>query len=353
MRDNHRNESIVPASPDVKDTSADNKLACGDAPSSSSSRPLEEAETTAADDTRISCRRGECWMKAIGMVIMMAFSGLSLALIPGGSSPTSSTAVNRPPPTPRPTHLPTAAPVVLSQTGHVAFTETVQLYEAVDAYFAELEEHGVVSSTANVSLVYGHPIGTWDVSRIVHFDQVFDPARHLRLDPTARDPSAHYHARTRFNDDLSGWDVSNATSLRGMFATASEFTGLGLDRWNVSNVQDFSFMFAWCTSFTGNVSAWNTSNAVYMNHLLFKAIRFDGDVSRWNLSSVVTTEGMFQEASSFTGTTSTNNHSLDEWSVSQVQSMNAMFRGARKFTGTISTWNTAMVLDMRDMVGRM
>ena len=50
--------------------------------------------------------------------------------------------------------------------------------------------------------------------------------------------------------DLSSFDTSNVTGMRGMFNGCIGLTSLDLSGWNMSKVTDMSFMFRGCTSLT-------------------------------------------------------------------------------------------------------
>lgn len=71
-----------------------------------------------------------------------------------------------------------------------------------------------------------------DVSGVTHFTNLF-------------------HRQTRFNGDISKWDVSNAVSMRGMFAWCN-FNG-DISKWDVSNVADMCYMFQQ-SMFNGDIS---------------------------------------------------------------------------------------------------
>jgi surface protein len=223
----------------------------------------------------------------------------------------------------------------------VAFTTTQQLYDAVDAYLAELEQNGTVAVDSPVSRQYGYPMGTWDVSRITHFDRVFDPNRTQVLD----------HGRavttlsTALDEDLSGWDLSNAVSLWGMFAGAGNFTGRGLSYWNVAKVTNFSYTFAWASRFNGNVSSWDTASATTMECMFFNALTFNRDVSGFVVDNVESMRSMFENAAEFQGL----GH-LEKWDVSNVQTMNSTFAGCSNFQGNVSSWDTSNVTVMDYMV---
>ena len=59
--------------------------------------------------------------------------------------------------------------------------------------------------------------------------------------------------------DISQWDVSNVTDMRGMFGNASSFNQ-PLNNWNVSNVRRMRDMFTGATSFNQPLNNWNVSN---------------------------------------------------------------------------------------------
>ena len=50
-----------------------------------------------------------------------------------------------------------------------------------------------------------------------------------------------------FNCDLSGWDVSNVKDMSFMFDNCKNFEGKGLENWSVSNIKHMSFTFDGCT----------------------------------------------------------------------------------------------------------
>ena len=62
---------------------------------------------------------------------------------------------------------------------------------------------------------------------------------------------------SKFNGDISQWDVSNVTNMDGMFLN-SEFTG-DINNWDVSNVTKMNSMFQY-SDFNGDISLWDVSN---------------------------------------------------------------------------------------------
>ena len=59
---------------------------------------------------------------------------------------------------------------------------------------------------------------------------------------------------SKFNGDISRWDVSNAKYMHGMFGN-SNFNG-DISRWDVSNARDMTGMFA-NSKFNQDISNWN------------------------------------------------------------------------------------------------
>jgi surface protein len=196
---------------------------------------------------------------------------------------------------------PTLSPIPLTQgfAGTTAFTTTLELITAVDAYMVDS------SSSSDVATTYGFPIGNWDVSQITNFDDVFSAKRNPDM--------------LLFNADLSNWDVSAATSMHAMFEATVSFTdniAQGLSQWDVSQVFDMSNMFD-SSGFAGSISQWNVENVRDFSFFAEFAVRFDSDLSLWN--------------------------------VANAENMGWMFRGAKSFTSDVSNWNVAKVADFTNM----
>ena len=73
-----------------------------------------------------------------------------------------------------------------------------------------------------------------------------------------------------FNGDISGWNVSQVTSLLNTFGGAHSFNG-DVSSWDVSNVEELSWTFHDAKSFNGDLSNWNTSSATEMIFLFYGA----------------------------------------------------------------------------------
>ena len=84
------------------------------------------------------------------------------------------------------------------------------------------------------------------------------------------------------------------------------------------------YMFYSALSFNGDLSKWNVSRATDMKGMFFSASSFDREISQWDVTRVTNMEDMFASASSF-------NSDISNWDVSRVSSMNYMFSNARSF----------------------
>ena len=122
---------------------------------------------------------------------------------------------------------------------------------------------------------------------------------------------------SKFNGDISEWDVSNAIIMERMFQY-SEFTGENGDisKWDVSKVEDMCYMF-YESEFNGDISKWDVSNVENM-HMMFYNSKFTGNISEWDVSNVKDMEGLFY-SSKFNG-------DISNWDVRNVKYMNDIFK---------------------------
>ena len=69
------------------------------------------------------------------------------------------------------------------------------------------------------------------------------------------------------NASMNSWDVSNVTSMFGMFYNATAFNQ-PIGNWNVSKVTDMSYMFWGATAFNQNLGSWVLNSSVAMYSML-------------------------------------------------------------------------------------
>ena len=147
-----------------------------------------------------------------------------------------------------------------------------------------------------------------------------------------------------FNQDISGWDTSNITSMQGLFNSAIAFNQ-DISSWDTSSVTTMSGMFFGATSFNQDISSWNTSNVTRMTDMFNGASVFNQPIGPWNVSSVTNMSNMFENAPSF-------NQPLDDWDVSSVTNMSNMFERANAFNQPLNSWDVSSVTNMQEMFGR-
>jgi hypothetical protein len=208
-------------------------------------------------------------------------------------------------------------------TALTCFTNRMDLVAAVDEYLLDNGPNTLVAQT------YGWPIGTWCVSPVKSFRAVFS---------ASRNPAA-----STFNENLSHWDVSNATSTQSMFegsAIDQDFSS-----WNTSAVKSMNSMFSDTQFFRGQgLSKWDTRSVTDMSFMFSHAMSLREDISLWNVSSVKSTWGMFQFASSF-------NHDLSPWTLSGLVSMDLMFHSAKSFRHDLCSWVDHLPKDLVNTYG--
>ncbi|MGO4773885.1 BspA family leucine-rich repeat surface protein [Flavobacterium sp. W22_SRS_FK3] len=143
-----------------------------------------------------------------------------------------------------------------------------------------------------------------------------------------------------FNQDISGWNVSNVTNMRYMFYKST--FNQDINGWNVSNVTDMTDMFG-NSSFNQDISGWNVSNVTDMSFMFYSDLEinpFNQDISGWDVSNVTDMQAMFYN--------SYFNQDISGWNVSNVTDMSLMFYKSY-FNQDISSWNVGNVTDMQAM----
>ena len=146
----------------------------------------------------------------------------------------------------------------------------------------------------------------------------------------------------KFDQDLSLWDTSSATSFANMFQNSTSFNNRGSDQinnWNTGNVTNTSFMFNGARAFNQPLNNWDTRKVINFNSMFQGATSFNSSLSGWELgldTAATTCGNMFQGATNF-------NQDIGNWDTSKVTNMGNMFISATNFNQDIGGWNVSNV----------
>ena len=182
----------------------------------------------------------------------------------------------------------------------------------------------------------------------------------LTSPPELTDFSYMFNGAITFNQDISSWDMSNATSVRYMFKNC-EVYNKSLLGWDTSNVTDFTGMFSGCLLFNQQLNYLNISSTTSLERLLYNCRKFNTNLSGWSTGHITNMSYMFYQNSELNqlqafDTSSVTNMSymygrcsvlhkdLSAYDVSNVTNMYGLFRGVSY--PIIPTWSNPNVTDM-------
>ncbi|HAA16494.1 MAG TPA: hypothetical protein DCE41_34215 [Cytophagales bacterium] len=235
---------------------------------------------------------------------------------------------------------------IVWESGHGAFANTSNMVSnATDtANMSAVED---MTSMFESATLFNQDISGWDVSNVTEMLSMFESA-------------------TSFNQDISNWDVSKVTDMRSMFERASSFNQ-DLGDWDLSQLLNVSDIFRMAEAFNGDIGDWELTKVTNMDFMFSDAAAFNQDISQWDVSKVKSFRGMFRRAHLFNidisgwdvssatnmsemfSFTTTFNQDIGTWDVSKVEDMSDMFRGTTAFNADISNWDVSSVEDMEYM----
>jgi len=203
--------------------------------------------------------------------------------------------------------------------------------------YTKVDKSSLTPSNASTSCV----TGITDFSYTFETDTTFDEdISHWDMS-TATSIAHMFHDATEFNQDISSWDVSNVTSMMHTFKNAQSFNQ-DISNWDVSKVTNMMQTFEDAYAFNQDISNWDVSNVTNMTFTFCRATAFNQDISKWDMNNVTTMFGMFVGSASF-------NQNISTWDVSNVTNMRRMFFNSKVFNQDISNWNTSNVENMESM----
>lgn len=156
------------------------------------------------------------------------------------------------------------------------------------------------------------------------------------------DPSFMFAGNSAFNQDLRLWDMDKVTTLEGMFADATAFNG-AVNDWDISSVTTLANTFVQARRFNQPLDSWDTSSVTNMGSLFQDAVDFNQDLSAWNTANVTSLRATFQGATSF-------NQDLSTWNTANVTGFNLTFDRASSFNQSLGSWNMSKTTDIDGML---
>jgi surface protein len=193
---------------------------------------------------------------------------------------------------------------------------------------------------------FNKDISAWDVSQVANMEAMFFSANEFNQDISKWDVSQVTNMKqmftnsTSFNQNIAEWDVGKVTNMDRMFREAIVFNQ-EIGEWDVSQVNDMSGMFI-LTPFNQYIGEWDVSSVTSMAGMFNYATSFNQDISKWDVSNVTNMSYMFQEADSF-------NQDINKWDVIKVTNMGGMFKFTDNFNQYIGDWDVSNVVDMTYM----
>jgi surface protein len=131
-------------------------------------------------------------------------------------------------------------------------------------------------------------IENWDTSRVTDMSSLF----------ASEFTGINFEDISKFNEDISKWDVSNVTAMEDMFSGAESFNQ-PIGKWDVSKVTTMNFMFCGAESFNQPIGDWDVSNVTNMSYMFDEAVKFNRPINKWDVSNVTNMKSMFAGAINF------------------------------------------------------
>ncbi len=129
-----------------------------------------------------------------------------------------------------------------------------------------------------------------DISKLISIDR-------WGTNPWKTMNHAFYNAKNLVNKASDTPNLSQCTDLNSMFANALKIgksTEIANWNWDVSNITSMQGMFGNAASFNQNISGWLTTNVENLSHMFNNAKSFNQDLSLWNIQNVTNFTNIFK-----------------------------------------------------------
>ena len=144
-----------------------------------------------------------------------------------------------------------------------------------------------------------------------------------------------------FNHPLEHWDVSHVTDMSNMLSGCHAFNQ-PLEKWDVSHVTDMNSLFCNCWSFNQPLEGWDVRQVTDMERAFFGCKVFNQPLAQWDVRQVTNLHNTFSHCSAF-------NQPLERWDVSNVTDMACLFKECMLFNQPLNSWDVSRVTNMAMM----
>ena len=230
----------------------------------------------------------------------------------------------------RPNNIVTESPFIITVKTDNAGTSSTNQYtiptSGTGYNYNVLTSDGqnILGVTGNLTITFP-AIGSYDIEITGGFPKIYtynagDKLKITQVKQWGNNPwtsfdSGFYGCANMIVTATDSPNLSVCTTLRWMFRNCTAYTGGDLTGWDVSNITSLEGAFLFCPNFNANVSNWDTSNVSdnddFLN--LFRGTKFNGDISNWNVTNVI-------NMSEFARLTSTFVSDISNWNVINLTS---------------------------------